>query len=636
MNCVYACLCLLFGLSLVGKSQSLPHTADSLRQRLTASAADTNRVLLLDHLAEALATANAPQSLRYGEEGLRLARHLGYATGEVLLQNELAITYFKQEDLHNAARYFQQAIRRAGQVPQAGRQLTLALLGLGRIAVMQHDYVESQQYFRLALRRMEQHRHPVLPKDIGIVRNNLGILYFDWLSSGQAYPDSIKRLCLYYNRLALATQRQGKPGAALAVCLNGMGHAHRAAKHYDSTEYYHRAALRLFQQLASPYDIAQTQDWLGDALVAQHRAPEAVPLLRTALASAKRLHLPALRADCSLQLAAALAATGQGGAAYQLAKFGHTLLDSLNRANQRANLTRLRVQFDTEQQRNQVQELTHRSRVQQLQARRQQQYLWWLGSFALAVAMGLLVAGLLARRLRRQHTVLQTARAEQDRLYALIAHDLRSPVVAFTGLADLLTTYVERQDTSRLLRLGGRVRQAATSLHELLDNLLHWALAQRGELTPRLEPLPVAELLADLLRLYQPSAEAANVLLLLEAAPPAVVLGDRNMTMTILRNLISNALQATPAGGRIVVRTVITSPREVLLEVTDTGQGMSPEELRQALGMIPPHAQRARGRAGLGLRLSQLFAQAQAGALALRSVPGQGTSATLTLGRVLV
>lgn len=117
MNCVYACLCLLFGLSLVGKSQSLPHTADSLRQRLTASAADTNRVLLLDHLAEALATANAPQSLRYGEEGLRLARHLGYATGEVLLQNELAITYFKQEDLHNAARYFQQAIRRAGQVP---------------------------------------------------------------------------------------------------------------------------------------------------------------------------------------------------------------------------------------------------------------------------------------------------------------------------------------------------------------------------------------------------------------------------------------------------------------------------------------------------------------------------------------
>jgi signal transduction histidine kinase len=102
-----------------------------------------------------------------------------------------------------------------------------------------------------------------------------------------------------------------------------------------------------------------------------------------------------------------------------------------------------------------------------------------------------------------------------------------------------------------------------------------------------------------------------------------------------MRNLISNALQATSAGGRIVVRAAISSPREVLLEVADTGQGMSPEELQQALGTTPPPAQRARGRAGLGLRLSQLFAQAQAGALALRSTPGQGTRATLILGRVL-
>jgi len=606
--------------------------ADSLVRRLASAPADTNRVLLLDQLADQLRTADAKQSLRYGQQGLRLAQQLHYGVGEALLLNKIGRTYFAAEDLANAARYFQQAVRRAQALPPAGRQLTLALLGLGQVAVMQHDYPESQRYLRQAMHRIQQRLYPVGPRDLVMVQNSLGVMYFDWLSSGKTYPDSIKQLCLRYNGLALRTlKRAGTSGTSLAVALNGVGSAHRILARYDSAEYYHRAALRLFQQAGSPYDVAQTQVWLGAALEQRHRSAEAVPLLRAALAGASQLHLPALRADCLLELAAALAATDRGGEAYRLARQGHHLLDSMQRADQQANLAQLRVQFDTEQQRSRVRELTHRTELQALQARKQQQHLWWLASFLLAVAVGLVVSGSLAWRLRRQHTKLMVVRAEQDRLYALIAHDLRSPLMGFSGLADLLTTYVERQDTARLLGLGVRVRQAADSLHELLDNLLNWALWQRGELRPTLEPLPVATLLAQLTRLYQPAADTAGISLEVATTDAGQVLADRQMTLTVLRNLISNALQATPAGGRILVRAVLVGTQQQL-EVSDTGHGVSAEELARIMnGNVLLTTTHYRGRAGLGLRLSRLFAQAQGGQLTLRSTVGHGTTAILAL-----
>lgn len=279
-----------------------------------------------------------------------------------------------------------------------------------------------------------------------------------------------------------------------------------------------------------------------------------------------------------------------------------------------------------------VRELTQRTRLQQLEAHQLRQYLGGLALLSLTLLAGLLALGRVCWRLRSQRAELAVTRAEQDRLYGLIAHDLRSPVLAFSGLADLLTSYVERQDTARLLGLGGRVRQAADGLRELLDNLLNWSLSQRGELLPALEPVPIASLLVELGHLYQPTADLAGIDLLLATADTSQVLADRQMTLTILRNLLSNAFNATPVGGRITVRAMATGTNWLLLEVADTGQGMSAAELTHLMTSSLLHTTaRYRGRAGLGLRLSRSFAQAQGGQLALYSTVGLGTTATLTL-----
>ena len=632
MKCLALMHILVFGILFETIGQSSQPVLDSLTHRLLTTPIDTNRVLLLSQLTEDFRPIDGAKALRYGQEGLRIARQLHYESGEILLLSNIADIHFYGEDLPQAFRYFQQVVRRAAAIPRAGRLQTMALLGLGRVAVMQNDYAQSQQYFRQAIRRMQRRLHPVLPRDLSVAQNNLGVMYYSWMDSGQPYPDSVMRLGLYYNRLVLNTLRRGNSSAALATGMNNMGNIHRLTKRYDSTEYYHRAALNLLQSVNSPFDVTQTKIWLGSALISQNRATEAVPLLQVALREARQLHLPALQADGSLKLAEALAKVGQGEAAYLLAKKGHHLLDSMDLATENADLDQLRVQFETEQERNRTRELTHQTQLQALQARKQQQQFWWLASLLLAVTVGLVVSGVLARRLRRQHTELLATRAEQDRLYALIAHDLRSPVMAFNGLADLLVTYVRRQDTERLMGLGGRVRQAAEGLRDLLENLLNWALSQRGELQPVISPIPVADLLLEIDRLYQPTADTKSVVLVVNANNTSLVLADRQMTLAILRNLVSNAFHAIAAGGRITVQAMTNQSQHISLEVTDTGYGIEAEELARLMSSRIHHTtEHYRGRAGLGLRLSRLFAKAQGGQLTLSSTVGQGTTATFTL-----
>ncbi|MDO7844966.1 HAMP domain-containing sensor histidine kinase [Hymenobacter sp. M29] len=611
---------------------------DSLQQRLATTPPDTNRVLLLNHLCWQTSTHNVAQALAYGQQGLTLARQLRFGLGEVYLLNALARAAFLQHDELAAIRYYQQAVRRAEATPRADRQLMLALLGLSRVAIQQQDFAEGEKYGRLALAHLQRHR-PVSLTDQGLSQYSLASLYYGWLRSGQPAPDSIDRLCTTYTRRTLATFRRLPPDTNLASCFADMGKVHALHRQYDSAEYCFHESLRLYQRFGDRFGQTETRLGLAEVLLARHRPAEAEALLRPAVAWARQLKATGLEAQGDQLLAAALAETGQGLAAYRLAHTGQALLDSLQSAERRETLARLRVQFDTERQQSRVRELTQRTRHQQQQAARQRQYLWLLGGLLLAVAGGLGVAGLLAWRLRlsrallaNQNAELQATRTEQDRLYALIAHDLRSPVVAFTALADLLKRYVERHDTVRLLGLGERMRQAAEGLRGLLDNLLSWALTQRGELTPQPEPLAAAALLAEAAELYQPGAEAGGVQLLVAPEAAGHLLADRNMTHTILRNLISNALRATPPGGTITLDARASQPGQLVLSVRDTGTGMDAGQVQRLLAEAPlalPAGRRSP--TGLGWRLSQSFARAQGGQLGLESAPGRGTTVMLKL-----
>lgn len=624
-------LCFLFNVYKLALAQAVP---DSLR--LATAPADTNRVLLLNKLSWQVATTDSRQALAYGQQSLKLARQLNFRLGEIYSLSSLGRAAYLHQDNLAALRYYQASLRLAEQEPRGARQYTLALLGLGRVAIAQKDFAEGEMYFRQALNRFQSGIHLVTPIDIGMGQNHLASLYQTWLRSGKPAPDSVKRLHERYARLALASFRR-LPDSDLNVaeCLNGMGVAHRLAGRLDSAAYCQLEAIGMLRRLRNVYGLAVAQQDLAEVRLLQGQEPAAAVLIQPTIAWARQLHATGVEARSHQLLAEALAAQGQGMAAYRENRLSQVLFDSLQSTERREAFTRLQVQFNTERQSSRILALTQRNQLQQAETHKERQRLLLVLALLAAVLVGLAATGVLARRLRRnqaqlgkQNAELTATRAEQDRLYALIAHDIRGPVLAFGGLADLLTRYVEAQDTTRLVRLSGRVREAAHNLRSLLENLLSWARTQRGELVAIPEPLDIAALLQEAATLYQPSADAAGITLQVQPATGSV-LADSHMTRTVLRNLLGNALRATPTGGSITLSaTPAPNEVEVELRVSDTGSGLTAADIARLLG---PPTINLEARAGLGLRLSQAFASAQGGWLDLRSTPGEGTSAVLTL-----
>ena len=169
---VFCLLLLTFGTA-AGQSP----VADSLRQQLAASRIDTSRALLLSDLCSVVSSQNAVQAVAYGQQALALARRLDFRFGEVNSLNALAQAEHRRQNYVATTRYYQQAVRIAEREPRAARALTVALIGLGRLAAEQEEFVEVDNYFRLAISRMQQRKPAADPLKLIMGATSLGTLY---------------------------------------------------------------------------------------------------------------------------------------------------------------------------------------------------------------------------------------------------------------------------------------------------------------------------------------------------------------------------------------------------------------------------------------------------------------------------
>ena len=615
---------------------------DSLRavlRRSRAEPADTQRVLTLINLEQQYYENDDAEALRLGQQALALARRRGFARGELMALSALSRAASNAQQLPQAERWAQELQRRAAAAPPHLRRFRVeALQILANVAVQQRNNLLALGYLRQALALLPP--LPAASEQAMLTYYGLSVGYTNRVLDVDHPADSLVRLARRYSyRFAGLARVLGRRDMQASAYIH-LGMIANLGNRRDSTDFYLGRAVAISRALGSRQQEAYVRRVWAETEQNHGRYASAADQARQGIALARAVHNAESEYVSYDALADALAALGQGTAAYRAAKRGRQLHDSVAQVNNQAGLQSLQVRYDTEQKQHRIRQLTLRQQAQQAAAARQRQRLWGLSAGLALLSATLAVVVTLSLRLRRsrtqlalQNTQLAEARATQDQLYALIAHDLRSPVVAFAGLADLLNFYVHTNNTDRLAGLGGRIRQAAQHLSELLDNLLNWAVSQRGELAPHPRPVRAAELLADTTALYEAAAMAAGVHLSCTAAPDLLVQADPDMTRTILRNLVGNALKASPANGAVSLSAECVAG-QVRLLVRDNGGGLSPALLAQLNqpGDAPLRvAETGHRGAGLGLRLSRRFAEAQGGSLVLQNAPQGGAQATLCL-----
>lgn len=219
---------------------------------------------------------------------------------------------------------------------------------------------------------------------------------------------------------------------------------------------------------------------------------------------------------------------------------------------------------------------------------------------------------------------------------AAVGHDLRTPISAIlTGSAEL-----ERGASDSAARAQARlISDAGFMMKALLDDLLDHAKLEAGHMTIDAVDFNLRELLNQSARLWRGPARAKGLKLRIEGAAkvPAMVRGDPMRLRQVLNNLISNAMKFTHEGSitlRLNVWPEDAGAHAVLIEVVDTGPGMTREQLGR---LFTPFDQTAdgisarHGGTGLGLSISRQVTELMGGRLTARSSPGEGASFTLAL-----
>ena len=238
-----------------------------------------------------------------------------------------------------------------------------------------------------------------------------------------------------------------------------------------------------------------------------------------------------------------------------------------------------------------------------------------------------------ALALEKNNEELKNLNSTKNKLFSIISHDLRSPFNAILGFHSLLAKYYDEYSDAERKTMIKQVRSASNKVFELVENLLNWARVQTGSILYYPVKFDVKEEIHRKLNMYQEFATSKGIKLKEELPDNLFAFADLNLQKIILRNLISNALKFTPAGGSILLKA---SRKNQFIEISviDSGIGI-PKEIIKTLFNLEKTLTRSgvdgeRG-SGLGLVLCKEFVEKNKGIITVKSHPGKGSTISFTV-----
>jgi two-component system, sensor histidine kinase and response regulator len=235
-----------------------------------------------------------------------------------------------------------------------------------------------------------------------------------------------------------------------------------------------------------------------------------------------------------------------------------------------------------------------------------------------------------AALLEKQTRELQELNHVKDKLFSVIAHDLKTPMYALRNLF----YYIEERDMppDEIKLMIPDVMHDLNYTTELMENLLLWAKSQMQTDTLKPNLLQVSEITENVLRLLRLQASTKNIDVCNNCEEGVYAVGDKDMISLVLRNLLSNAIKFTPPGGTVEIGSQEING-QIELFVKDTGTGMSPETLEK-INQNEYYSTRGTSNesgTGLGLMLCREFVNRNGGVLKIESRLGKGSIFTFSL-----
>ena len=231
--------------------------------------------------------------------------------------------------------------------------------------------------------------------------------------------------------------------------------------------------------------------------------------------------------------------------------------------------------------------------------------------------------------LKKSEVQLREANITKDKFFSIIAHDLRNPFASLLGFLEIMATENSKLTLNQYLQFSQLLYKSAESTYHLLENLLEWSRVQRGSIPFTPKPINVADIIYEIDESVIEMARKKTIDLTFDFPAGLVVYADQNMLLSIIRNLVTNAIKFTKTGGKIKIKASLADDKSILFSVKDTGIGINKamiDKLFQIDANISRQGTNGEPSTGLGLILCNEFIEKHGGKIWAESKDGKGST----------
>jgi signal transduction histidine kinase len=541
---------------------------------------------------------------------------------------------------------------------------------IGMVYDYQGDFDLAERYH---LKSLEIKAELNDQKGMAFSYNNLGLVY-----QGQSKFDKARE---FFNK-ALTIREELNDLREIANTCSNLGYLNYQMRRYDLANDFLFRALRLYDEVDDKSGLAKTYNYLGKVSVENNEFISGEGFFERSLAIAKQIGLNRILTENYLDLARLMAKTGNYERAYGYQKQFVSIKDSIFNEDNRRRIFELQMMYDREMKESELQILRKNEQINflSLQKHRLLRNFLIAGVVLILVLLFLLYNRFLIARnsnilLEKQkkeisqtnhqlvelnHSLMEQKKmfeelnhklnvsnqklkesekhlietnATKDKFFSIISHDLRNPFASIVSFSRILKRDMNNLSTGELQELAAELDKSVLKINNLLENLLHWSRAQTGKIKYKPEYIALHEIVKDNINLFRNNAREKEIELTDNVDDDLAVWADRNMTDTVIRNLLSNALKYTQPGGKISIASKVED-HKAFISVADNGVGMSDMNKKKIFRTDTLHSTYGtmdeKG-SGLGLLLCKEFVEKQGGVITFESELEKGSTFTFTI-----
>jgi len=600
---------------------------------------DTAYVDTLNRLAHAFYGINADSAFFYARNAINFAAKTGYTRGQSEAFRMLGNTYEMQGDYARMLDSYHRSLKIADSIGD-NRLIAKANSNIALFYKQEGEYEAAQQIMEKV---SESFKKSGDSTQSALVLADLSDL---------AYRRRQYNVALDLAERALEAASRMKDEPAVAMYNNAIGKILAARGDYPGALAHYQRSLAFYQESDEKLGLMATTNLLAQVYLSLKDYPRALHFADQSLGLSRQLHRKQEIQEAAKVLADIYETKGDDRRALAYYKLFKDYSDSLFNDQSRKQVVAMAARYDFERRESQLRAaVAEKEALYQLRLRKDSQQI--------SITVGVIVVlSLLAfvlwrsRRVNRRNNFLLREKNEKieeqkealehqavqlllnnqqkDKLFSIVAHDLRGPLNSLKGLLDFLKEkQLSEQEINNMLT---ELRRNVDSSSELVGNLLFWASSQLDGISAKPVLVPLEPLVHDTLALFAHQAKEKKIELLSETDPALVAYADKDMLQVVIRNLVSNAIKFCRPGDSVTIYSSRLNG-EIEMRIADTGIGMKEdalERIRRRESFTSYGTAKEKG-TGLGMLLCQEFTAANNGRFRVESEWGKGTCCYFTI-----